>query len=180
MTTKSVETTASEVDVDAVDVSSVPWVAHGILAGVLGAFAIAAFFFVLDLGEGRPFATPHALGSAFFLGKLPEPGVVEGALVAGYTVMHGTIFVFLGLTAAFAALSRRRSGARSFLHALLVWLALFVACQAIFLGIGGLFMPGALGELGAGSVAVANLLAAGVMAGFLELRARAGPALGSD
>jgi hypothetical protein len=41
---------------------------EGFWAGCIGAGAVAAWFFVIDLINGRPFFTPAMLGSAVFWG----------------------------------------------------------------------------------------------------------------
>ena len=139
---------------------------HGIVAGVLGALVVAAFFFVVDLAAGRPLRTPSALGSALFLGTPLEPGAAaDPVLVVGYTAVHGAIFVAIGLIASFAlAISDRGSGP-GFL--ILLTAALMLCFEVIFLGLAAVFVPGLAAELGAGMVALANLLASLGMAIYL-------------
>jgi len=45
-----------------------PLVFHGLTTGLVGAAAVALWFFLLDLASARPFNTPAALGSAILLG----------------------------------------------------------------------------------------------------------------
>jgi hypothetical protein len=151
--------------------SAIPWIPRGIAAGCLGAFVVALFFLAFDLLAGRPFWTPAALGGALFLGRAPGPDVpIEPILVLGYTAIHGTVFVALGLLAAFEVLSRSPRGGAARTAA--VGAALFVGFELVFLALAALFVPGLVGILGAGRVALANLLAAGCMAAFLERRGR--------
>ena len=63
---------------------------------------VALFFLGLDVAEGRPLWTPHALGSVLFLGSVPAHGApVSLALIGAYTFVHGYVFVSVGLIAAF-------------------------------------------------------------------------------
>ena len=72
-------------------------VREGLIAGLLGAIAVAVWYFVVDTAFGRPFHTPNALGKVFFRGDL-QPGVrnIIPGIVAGYTVVHVIMFVLLG------------------------------------------------------------------------------------
>ncbi len=73
-------------------------VREGLVAGLLGAAAVAVWYFVLDTAFGRPFHTPNALGKVFFRGDL-QPGVrnIVPGIVAGYTVVHLIMFALLGI-----------------------------------------------------------------------------------
>src|SRR6266545_674556 len=74
---------------------------EGVLVGLAGAIAVAAWFFVYDLAEGTPFRTPALLGAALFEG-LRDPAVltITPALVFRYTVVHGLVFLVFGLVCA--------------------------------------------------------------------------------
>jgi hypothetical protein len=74
---------------------------EAVASGLLGAFAIAFWFFVLDLLRGRPFFTPAALGSVLFLGarSMAEVHVSPGT-VLGYTIIHLAMFLLAGFVAA--------------------------------------------------------------------------------
>ena len=51
---------------------------EGLIAGLVGAGAVALWFFVIDLLSGRPFFTPAMLGGAVFWGEMdPSRVVVE-------------------------------------------------------------------------------------------------------
>lgn len=153
----------------------VPWVAHGIAAGILGAFCVAVFFGVIDVLSGQPLWTPTALGTALFLGRPLAPGASPDLLmVLAYTAMHGTVFVAFGLMASLAVLSAHRSGSlpRSGLGPI-AGVALFLAFEAAFLSFAAMYGDSLLAVLGGGRVAVANLLAAGSMGLFLAVRSRA-------
>jgi len=160
------------VPLDYDDADAIPWLREGAVAGALGALVVAAFFFALDLVAGHPFATPNRLGAAFFEGRtLAAAAPIQPILVLAYTVMHLAVFVALGFTAAFTGLSvaPERRGAH---RALLRWGFLVLLSEVIFVSFGRLFAADLLGVLGAGRVAVANVLAAGAMAAFIERRAR--------
>jgi hypothetical protein len=152
------------------DAERLPWVLVGHQAGVLGASVVALFFLVIDVLAGRPLWTPFALGAALFRGEIPAPDApVELLLVVAYTGIHLTVFIGFGVPAAFQMLARARSPHP--LRAGLLAILLFVGFEVVFLSLGELFAPGLTGMLGAGRVALANVLAAGAMAGFLANRA---------
>src|SRR5690606_1075247 len=111
-----------------VDPGADPWVAHGLLAGVVGAAAIALFFLALDVAAGRPLWTPNALGSALFLGVAPPPDApISAALVGGYTVIHGWVFVSVALIASTLLVGARLPGRTPLAHMLVLAAVLFVA-----------------------------------------------------
>jgi hypothetical protein len=143
------------------------WVVHGIVAGLLGAASVAVFFLAVDLANERPFWTPHALGSALFLGKgVPPDAAPSTVIVTGYTLVHGTVFVALGLVASFERFVTRLLPSSALGFALLTG-ALFAALEAIFASMAAVFVPELMARLTAGRVAAANLLAAVLMAGHL-------------
>jgi hypothetical protein len=73
-------------------------VREGLVAGLLGAAIVAAWYLVFDTAAGRPLHTPNVLGKVFFRGDL-EPGVREivPRVVAGYTALHVVIFALAGI-----------------------------------------------------------------------------------
>jgi hypothetical protein len=98
-------------------------VREGLVAGLLGAVLVAAWYFVFDAAAGRPFHTPNVLGKVFFRGDL-DPGVrhVVPGLVAGYTALHLVLFAFAGVTLTFVVhLATRNLALR-----MGVWLGLVV------------------------------------------------------
>jgi len=145
----------------AVTESESPWVIQGVVAGVTGAAVIALFFLLIDLLAGRPLWTPTALGSQLFLGQtLTADAEPRLALVAAYTIVHGIVFIGLGLIAAIAVGDRARLRPRG---ALAVGAAIFIGVEAFFLAVTGAFAPGLMATVGTGKVAFANLLAATAM-----------------
>lgn len=154
----------------------VPWVREGIVAGVLGAAAVAILFFVIDVANGRPLWTPHALGAALFLGSVAAPdAAVSPSLIGGYTVIHGWVFVSIALIVAFwlsgTELRQERRGARI----LAVAAALFVAFSVTFFVFGLLRGPDAARPFAVGWLVLTNVLAALVMATWLGVRLKRAP-----
>jgi len=82
---------------------------EGILVGLAGAAAVAAWFFVLDLITATPFRTPALLGAVLFDG-LRDPAALTPGIVLKYTVIHGLAFIVFGLAVAglFALAERDR------------------------------------------------------------------------
>lgn len=98
-------------------------VREGLIAGLLGATIVAAWYFVFDTAAGRPFHTPNALGKVFFLGDL-RPGVREvvPGIVAAYTVLHLIAFALAGIAMTFLVhLATRNLGLR-----MALWMGLVV------------------------------------------------------
>lgn len=138
-------------------------VRDGIIAGLLGALAVAAWFFVIDLFMGRVLYTPAALGSAFFHGVTSPEGVqVTAGTVLGYTVLHVIAFLLAGL--AFAALVVRAEKSPPLLLGLVL---LFVTFETLLLGLVAIIASWLLDVIAWWSIGVGNLLAAAVMALYL-------------
>jgi hypothetical protein len=153
-----------------VEEEATPWVTHGILSGVIGAFVVATFFLVVDLLAGRPFYTPMALGSAFFTGEAAGPAAaIEPAIVAGYTAIHGLVFVAVGLFAAYWLTNARRRPTLA--GGVGMGVVLFLAFEVLFAAYTSVLAPGLLAQFGIGKVALANLIAAGGMAAYLLTQA---------
>jgi hypothetical protein len=130
-------------------------VRRGLITGLVGAVAVAAWFFVLDLTAGAPLRTPAALGSALLLGAAgPAEVTVSLGLVATYTVVHVAAFLVAGLVLVALAEQVERAPA----IALLVVLAAIILEGLVVatLAVGAEWV---LGTLGWWSVAVGNLLA---------------------
>ncbi len=144
---------------------------ESLYAGVLGGSAVALFFLVTDLLDGRPFFTPSLIGSVMFHGVSPtDVATVHLDAVAYFSIVHIAAFTVLG-------------GAISLLvhevelhsrHPVVALLVLFAVIEAAFFVVAPLAMPGVIARLGIARVAAANLLAAGTMAIFFVLSHRAG------
>src|SRR5205823_15038228 len=78
--------------------------AEGILAGLVGAGAIAIWFLILDTVRGRPFYTPTVLAPALFRGTrgLPAPDQLSPSLerVLSFTWVLVLAFLLIRLPAA--------------------------------------------------------------------------------
>ena len=76
---------------------------EGLLAGVVGAGTIAAWFLLLDTIAGRPLYTPSVLGTALVRGGQALSGSealpVDMEMVVNFTWMHMLAFLLIGLAA---------------------------------------------------------------------------------
>src|SRR6266851_1482749 len=81
-----------------------PWVRiarEGLVAGLLGAAAVAVWFLIYDTVAGVPLRTPALLGAALFHGlRDPAALIVTAPLVLEYTFFHGLAFILFGWLAA--------------------------------------------------------------------------------
>ena len=78
---------------------------ESLYVGVLGGSAVALFFLVADLFDGRPFFTPSLIGSVLFGGVAAEDvAKVHLDAVAYFSIVH--IAAFTGLGAAICFLVR--------------------------------------------------------------------------
>lgn len=136
---------------------------EGLMAGAIGAVAVAAWFFMVDLGMGRLLYTPAALGSALFMG-VDAPGAVEvtAATVLGYTGVHFAGFIGMGLV--FAALVTRAEESPPLVMGLIL---LFVTFETLLLGLVAILASWLLGVVPWWSIALGNLVAAAAMATYL-------------
>jgi hypothetical protein len=140
---------------------------EGMIAGVLGAAAVAVWFLLLDTLAGRPLWTPTVLGTALF-GRgatLDAQLPVSLEMVAMFTWVHGLVFIALGgLAARLLGYVERHPGAGFGV------LLLFVVFQFAFIAAATVFTAPALRVLSAWSILVANLIAAAVMTAYLRAR----------
>jgi len=152
-------------------VAAFPWIREGILAGLAGAVVIAAFFAFRDLLAGRPLWTPYALGSALFLGHVPPwDAPISPALVGGYTVIHGWVFVAIGLLTAFLLIGNRLPGAHRATRIGLLALGLFLTFGVVFAAFAVLMALGSAPRIGFGWILAANAIASLAMAAVLAVR----------
>ena len=64
--------------------------AKGVVAGLIGAAAVAFLILVFDVAGGAPLQSPAILGSAIFKGmRDPNLVTVSAGPVIGYTILHG-------------------------------------------------------------------------------------------
>lgn len=138
-------------------------VREGVIAGVLGGVAVAAWFLIIDLVVGRLFYTPAALGSALFHGAAsPEAIQVTAPTILGYTVIHFAAFTVLGII--FSALVTRAERSPALLLGIVL---LLVTAETLLLGMVAIIAAWLLGVLAWWSIALANVLAAVVMSLYL-------------
>jgi hypothetical protein len=155
------------------NVDAIPWANAGVAAGVIGGATVALFFLVFDVLAGRPLWTPYWLGSSFILGREPATGTaIHPVLVAGYTLIHGAVFVAVGMLAAFELMTGTNLPGRSRgVRVVVLAVLLFVGFELLFLGVSTVIAPNALAVLGGLRLSAANALAAAAMAGYLHHRA---------
>jgi hypothetical protein len=159
------------------ETEELPYLKEGIRAGAIGASIVAIFFLLVDLAAGRPLATPNALGAALFLGEpIDLARALSAPLVLAYTGAHGTVFVGIAAVAATLLLGAR-GAVRGTSLALATWLGVFAVCELFFYALTWLTDLSVWSALGAGRVAVANLMAgAGMTASLLRGLRRAAAA----
>ena len=156
-------------------------VRDGIVAGVLGATAVAVWFLAMDTLYSQPLATPAALGQEL-LGVLgPKGSEGTGTFVIVYTIFHFAAFIAVGtLVAAIVHWAHSEPGILA--GALMLFVALEIGIFAIS---SALRASPFLGTLGWAQVAVGNLIAAVVMGTYMwrthpELKTDLGYALGGQ
>jgi hypothetical protein len=130
---------------------------------------IAAWFFVYDLFQGRPFYTPTVLGAAVFRAGagLESPNTLTPTLdlVLPFTWLHLLVFCIIGGVASYLLSIAERNPNYGFGVVLLF--ALF-ECGFVFLS--QTFAESALDALAWPAVLMGNLLAAAAMAAVLWRR----------
>jgi hypothetical protein len=140
---------------------------NGILAGMIGAAVVAAWFLLLDMvTRGMPFFTPTLLGSIIFAGKdAAEIVTSDGAAIFAYTGLHGILFLCAGMTLAWMFYHFEHNP-----QAGLILLLLFITFEAIVWGLGVSIIPALAGAVGAWAILVANVGSATAMFAFLLRR----------
>lgn len=136
---------------------------EGVIAGIIGASAVAIWFLFVDALNGRLLYTPQLLGRAA-LGLFGPPGG-EGLIgqVVGYTILHYAAFIALGLIA--SAIAHKADDAP---HVLAGALLLFVIFEVAFYGFVALLSQWqALGDLAWYQIGAANFVAGSLMGGYL-------------
>lgn len=138
-------------------------VKEGLITGLIGGLAVAAWFFILDLFLGRLLYTPATLGSALFHGvSTPAQIEVTALTVLGYTVVHFAVFAVMGII--FAALVSRAEASPPLLLGLVL---LFVTFMTLVLGLVAILAAWLLDVLAWWSIGVGNFVAAAAMAFYL-------------
>jgi hypothetical protein len=136
---------------------------QGIIAGLIGAFTVAAWFLIVDSIAREPLFTPAALGTVLFRGGGgPEDVVIGAGPVLGYTLVHFTCFVLLGVV-----LSGFAEQIERFPPLILGLAILFVVFEVFFVALVVILGRWILQELAWWSVLLGNLLAGGAMALYM-------------
>lgn len=144
-----------------------PLVKEGVIAGLIGATAIAIWFFFVDAVAGEALFTPRTLGHGLvsIFGPVPDQ---QSALflIAIYTMFHYAAFVVVGMIAAMIVELAKEEPS-----ILMGFVVLFAAIEVGFYALVGLLQQATpLGSLAWYNVMVGNLLAAATM-GLYLLRA---------
>jgi hypothetical protein len=142
---------------------------EGIIAGIVGALTVALWFLVLDVAHGRPFYTPTVLGTALF-GRGVWPATLEALpasfeMVAMFTWVHLLAFAVIGVIVARLIAMAEQNPSLGFGFVLL-----FVILEACFTVAMMIVAAPVLRALTWSAILVANLLAAGAMAGYFWFR----------
>ena len=139
---------------------------EGLVAGLVGAWTVALWFFMVDMGRGQPFFTPGALGSALFLGSTDPTSVsISVATVAGYSIFHVGTFFALGFVAAAIA-----GYAEDTPPLIIAAVMLFLAFEAFFMGLMALSAEFLLSALAWWAIVVGNVLATLAMGSYLWVK----------
>jgi hypothetical protein len=139
--------------------------------GGIGGSAIALFFLVMDVLEGRPLYTPAMLGSVLFTGvAAASVETVRLDMVSYFSMLHFVTFAALaGALSYVSRVSRAVEG-----HTLVIAALVFSVLTAAILIADWLFMPGVVRTLGYGQVFFANVLTGLAMAAFMKWSHRPG------
>jgi hypothetical protein len=132
-----------------------------VIAGFLGATAVAVWFFIVDLIGGRPLFTPNTLGVGLLsvFGRSPESEIVN---VISYTIFHYAAFTLVGIVAVILVHAGERTAS-----VLAGSMILFVAIELGFYGLVAMLQQTVLGNLAWYQILAGNLLAAILMGTYL-------------
>jgi hypothetical protein len=136
---------------------------EGVIAGALGATAVALWFLIVDTIAGRPFQTPLMLGSsmATFFGADGTGNPIP--LVLGYTLVHFAAFIIVGLI-----VSSVVNNAESEPSVLIGLVGLFIVFEVAWYGWSAILSRSPrFGNIAWYSVLVGNLVAALSMGVYL-------------
>jgi hypothetical protein len=142
-------------------------VREGIIAGFIGATAIAVWFAIVDTVTGHPFLTPDLLGRGLIsiLGKPPSMPDTMMTHVVSYTLFHYAAFALVGVIVAYVVHKSAETPA-----ILAGFLVLFVMIQIGAYGLAGLFTESEFGNLAWYQIFIANLIATVTMGWFMWTR----------
>ena len=136
-------------------------VREGVIAGFLGATAVAVWFFIVDLIGGRPLFTPNVLGRGLLtvFGRSPESELVN---VISYTIFHYAGFTLVGILAVILIHAGERMPS-----VLAGSMILFVAIELGFYGLVAMLQQTVLGNFAWYQILAGNLVAALLMGTYL-------------
>lgn len=136
---------------------------EGLVAGLIGAFAVAIWFLVADMMVREAFFTPGALGSILFLGAQgPQDVVISSGTVVGYTLVHFAAFIVFG-----TIMSGIVTQIERFPPLVFALLLLFVVFETFFIVMVAMLGSWMVEALEWWVVLFGNLFAAGVMGFYL-------------
>lgn len=139
-------------------------VREGLIAGVIGATAVALWFFLLNGLTGRPLLyTPIVLGRGLFSVLGPLGNESEMLHVLAYTLVHFAAFALLGVVVSLIVHRAERQPS-----ILALFLVLFVVFEMAFYGFTAILADQTiLGEMAWWEIGAANLLAALLMGTYM-------------
>jgi hypothetical protein len=143
----------------------------GLVAGLLGALAIAVCFMLVDLSEGLPLSTPAVLSALLFraLAAGSEPSL--GSTLV-YTALHFGAFAAVGLVMAWLVKTTKRASV------LALFVTIFIACsESVFVVLLADKEASFGSTVSQWSVLVANLVGVAVMLAYFFAR---NPGLGGN
>ena len=138
---------------------------EGLIAGAIGATAVALWFLVADTLSGQPLHTPAVLGQALFSVFGPTTHDRTSTHIVFYTLFHYAAFAAVGLLATFVV-----HRAETEPTVLAVFLILFVVFELAFYGLAAILAQTLMTELAWYRVAAGNLIAAVLMGTYLWRR----------
>jgi hypothetical protein len=136
---------------------------EGVIAGLIGASAVAIWFLLVDTINRRPLYTPNRLGTAVL--DIFGPRGMEGTAthVVLYTIVHVLAFIAVGVLVSLVVHKAEREPS-----VLALFLVLFVVVEMAFYGLTAILSDaGVLGEFAWYQVGVANLIAAFLMGTYM-------------
>jgi hypothetical protein len=136
---------------------------EGILTGIIGATAVAAWFLIVDTINGHPLYTPRALGAAVFGVLGPPAGERTMTFLIAYTLVHYAVFAVIGIV--LAAIVAQGDEQPAVLAGLAVAFVVFQV--AFFFFASALSQWNIFGVMAWYNVFAANLLATALMGAYL-------------
>jgi hypothetical protein len=128
---------------------------EGVVTGIIGASAVAIWFFAIDAIRGEPLRTPKLLGIALL--RQPDPA----SAILAYTLLHGLAFVIFGILGAFLVAAAERQPV--ILFALII---VFTAFEIFFFGAVVILASWILDYVAGWTIFLGNLLAAAAMLAY--------------